>query len=193
MARTEHVIEPGQLMAYLDGELRPDRAMTTSAHLEHCRQCQAIAADLQSVSRQMMAWQVEVSGRRSLADLNAALEKSQQNSAEHTRMWLTTRRVHPWILGFAGTGACVIALLTLETPKLRQARLPVDMVRTRPVSAMLSGPVRVSTMGQFLGWPSILSASLRMEEIAAGHGAMNSSPGPVSVARLDDEPFLVGG
>jgi hypothetical protein len=130
-------------MAYLDGELSPDRSATASAHLEHCRECQAIAADLQSVSRQMTAWQVEAGDGRALLGLHAALEaRPAQRNVERTRRpWLTTHRLRPWILGLSGTGVCVIALLTLATPMLTRYQFSADMVRTdRPMRALLAAP-----------------------------------------------------
>jgi anti-sigma factor RsiW len=35
----KHPIAQEELMAYLDGELSPDRAATAAGHLEHCREC----------------------------------------------------------------------------------------------------------------------------------------------------------
>jgi Domain of unknown function (DUF4349)/Putative zinc-finger len=143
MARTDHVIEPEELMAYLDGELSPDRAATAGAHLEHCRECQAIAADLQSVSRQMMAWQVEAGDGRRLEDLHAALEarEAERNVERTRRPRLTTHRLRPWIVGLASAGACVIVLLTLATPNLRRYQLTRDVLQTdRGMSAMLVAP-----------------------------------------------------
>jgi hypothetical protein len=54
-----HPIEQEELMAYLDGELALDRAAKAAAHLEKCRECQSLAGDLESVSRKLMALQVE--------------------------------------------------------------------------------------------------------------------------------------
>jgi len=48
-----------QLMAYLDGELSAKEAAMEAVHLQHCRECQELAADLQSVSRHLSAWQVD--------------------------------------------------------------------------------------------------------------------------------------
>jgi len=50
-------------MAYLDGELPADRAGMAAGHLERCLECQELAADLQTVSRRMMDWQVEPAGQ----------------------------------------------------------------------------------------------------------------------------------
>jgi len=54
-----HPVSQEELMAYLDGELDAERASATAAHLEHCRECQLLAADLQSVARQLLGWQVD--------------------------------------------------------------------------------------------------------------------------------------
>lgn len=59
MERTAHPISQEELMAYLDGELAPVQAAAAAAHLEHCRECQSVAADLQSVSRHLLEWQIE--------------------------------------------------------------------------------------------------------------------------------------
>ena len=124
-------------MAYLDGELSPDRA--ASRHLELCRECQAIAADLQSVSRQMMAWQVETGDGRTLEGLHAALEeKAVKKSVERTpRPWLATRQLRLWIVSLASAAAIVIVLLTVSAPRMQLSKLSVDMVRPGR-SAMLA-------------------------------------------------------
>ena len=58
MNRSLHSVDPEELMAYLDGELPVERARECAAHLEQCRECQALAADLKSLYQQMNAWQV---------------------------------------------------------------------------------------------------------------------------------------
>ena len=62
MAKTNHPVEPEELMAYLDGELPPGRAVSTAAHLEGCPECQRLAGDLQGVSHKLLAWEDVVSG-----------------------------------------------------------------------------------------------------------------------------------
>ena|ERR1043165_7773236 len=59
MSKNNHPIEQEELMAYLDGELATDRAVAAAAHLEHCADCQELAADLRKLSQEMMAWEVE--------------------------------------------------------------------------------------------------------------------------------------
>ncbi len=80
-----HPISPEELMAYLDGELTERQAAQASEHLRQCRDCQALAADLQAVSRNLAAWEIELPnsdvqcppsapasrGRRFLVDLQS--------------------------------------------------------------------------------------------------------------------------
>jgi anti-sigma factor RsiW len=73
MLKHTHTIEQEELMAYLDGELLVDRAVTAAAHLESCRECQELAAVLQSVTRRMMARQVDPSDLVMRADIAVAL------------------------------------------------------------------------------------------------------------------------
>ena len=54
-------IADDELMAYLDGELAVERAAGIATHLERCRECQAVAADLQTVSRRLLDWKIEES------------------------------------------------------------------------------------------------------------------------------------
>jgi anti-sigma factor RsiW len=59
MDSTTHPFAREEVMAYLDGELAPERAAAAAAHLEQCAECRALAADLRAVSRQMPEWEVE--------------------------------------------------------------------------------------------------------------------------------------
>src|SRR5215470_15234360 len=115
MARTNHLIEPEELMAYLDGELPLDRAAAASAHLEHCRECQAIAADVQGVSRHMLAWQVEAVDRPAIEDLHTALEAGPAEKSGKRARW-----PRPWILVAAGVS--VIAVLLPVSPRLYKSK-----------------------------------------------------------------------
>jgi hypothetical protein len=140
VSRSNHLIEPEELMAYLDGELSHDQAATASKHLEQCRECQALAADVQSVSRQMMAWQVELPASPKTATVTSALEQQARDKSRQVRgrSWYTMQRLRPWILA-----ACLIVLLILAMPSPRQRQISVDRVRTtRPYVADMALPNR---------------------------------------------------
>jgi len=140
MSRNDHLIEPEELMAYLDGELSPDRAVTAAAHLERCRECQAVAADLQSVSRQMTAWELEPSERRTMEGLNAALEQRKLERSERTA-WrrATAQWMGRWTFGLAGAGVCVVTLFMVWTLEL-QPRAQLKRLQADQRSSFLVAP-----------------------------------------------------
>src|SRR6266567_7621746 len=111
MSKTNHPIEQEELMAYLDGELPLDRAGAAAGHLEHCRECQGVAADLQSVSRRLMEWQVEQDGPELGPVLNAAFERRSAGSRP------PARRKSWWAFGFAST-AILLVVMSLALPKV---------------------------------------------------------------------------
>src|SRR5579871_481399 len=59
MNRRNHIMEPDELMAYLDGELGAKESSRAAAHLDKCEQCQKIAAELRDVSQFLAGWQTE--------------------------------------------------------------------------------------------------------------------------------------
>lgn len=76
MSKSKHPIEQEELMAYLDGELATERAVEAAAHMEHCAECQELAADLRKLSQEMMAWEVEGPVSEGMStDVVVALEK----------------------------------------------------------------------------------------------------------------------
>ncbi len=62
-------------MAYLDGELPVERAASAATHLQECRECQILAAELKSISESLTAWEVEQKEPEMSADLAKALEE----------------------------------------------------------------------------------------------------------------------
>lgn len=96
MSKASHTIEPEELMAYLDGELRPDEAARAAAHLEHCRECQKLAADLQQISQEMLAWEVEESCSKLVCPTVDSAEKQNPVAKMLDRWsWLSARKLAP--------------------------------------------------------------------------------------------------
>ena len=56
-----HAFSGGEIMAYLDGELSPERALAAAQHLEDCPECQRLVEDFQSLSASLLDWQIEPS------------------------------------------------------------------------------------------------------------------------------------
>jgi hypothetical protein len=102
-----HPIAQEELMAYLDGELSPDRAATAAGHLEHCRECQDVAADLQGVSRRVMAWSVEPANARITEAMFAALAEPHRKPVR--RIW------SKWIMGLAATSVVVLVVAIMPS------------------------------------------------------------------------------
>ncbi len=115
MAKNNHPIEPEELMAYLDGELPPDRAVSAAAHVERCPECQRLAGDLEGVSRKLTAWQVAPSGAGIAPSVVAAL-------AERTRPRWEIRGVPLW--GFAAACLVLVMISVLARPKLDRVAQP---------------------------------------------------------------------
>ena len=55
----QHAFEAEEVMAYLDGELEPQRAVMLASHLEHCAECQSVARELRTVSGRMLNFEIE--------------------------------------------------------------------------------------------------------------------------------------
>ena len=128
MSRTHHPIEQEELMAYLDGELSPDRASQAAAHLAACDECQRFAAELRSLSQDLSAWQVAVPECDLTPELTAALEESRQKAVSHNvrHSWLDGLRLQqPWRWAWGIGAACaVLLLISLTTPKLTKGPAP---------------------------------------------------------------------
>lgn len=115
-----HPIEPEELMAYLDGELAPQRASEAAQHLSDCRECQTAAADLQSVSRRLLEWQVEECGPR--------VERVADSARPPEPVRTAWRRSVPWLVGLAAAGIVLILFVP--------AKRHVDLMRASPANSM---------------------------------------------------------
>ena len=112
-----HPIEPEELMAYLDGELEPQRASEAAQHLSHCAECQKVAGEIQGVSRRLSEWHVDQPGARMKQAIIAAAEKASRNKRSFGN-W----RV-PWVLGSASASVLACALLAvLFAPRYHMAK-----------------------------------------------------------------------
>jgi hypothetical protein len=129
MPETGHLVEPEELMAYLDGELPAGRAAVAAGHLERCAACQRMAADLRGLSRQLMAWEVTPAGAEMPRELAAALaEREQKPNGGSRAKWLT------W--GWAAFAAFTIVLaFSLVQPGLfRNAQMARQVVAVQSTS-----------------------------------------------------------
>jgi anti-sigma factor RsiW len=61
MSAEYHGFQPEEVMAYLDGEVTGERALTLAEHLEDCAECSSLADDFCAISQQLIAWKIEPS------------------------------------------------------------------------------------------------------------------------------------
>lgn len=130
MSPTTHPLQPEEVMAYLDGELQPERAAAAAAHIEQCAECRAIAAGLRGVSRQMTEWQIAPAPERIEEGVLAALKQRAQEPArgsvarskEKSHWWRALRMRHlVWGLS-AATVILVVLSMTTGNALLRSRR-----------------------------------------------------------------------
>jgi len=143
MSTHNHPIEQEELMAYLDGELATNRAVAAAAHLEHCAECQELAADLRKLSQELMAWKVEQLEPEDEMpiDINAALQdrpdKPKRTGKSLGWKILFTRRGLVW----AGGGTVVAFLLmSFSVSRLKPAFAPSARLEEQHITAQLVTP-----------------------------------------------------
>jgi hypothetical protein len=117
MSKNNHPIEQEELMAYLDGELATERAVEAAAHLERCGECQEFAAELRTISTEMMAWEIEQPERTEIsAEIEAALAKPTKMPGKRATSagWRWGMLITPSRLAWVG-GSVVLLLLVMTS------------------------------------------------------------------------------
>ena len=113
MSTDKHTIERDELMAYLDGELSTERAAAAVTHLERCAECQAFAAELRDMSRQMMAWEVEMPAPEIPQKISAALEEREHQQKPGAVRIFNPSRYSIFARRWVGVGAFAIVCVAV--------------------------------------------------------------------------------
>jgi len=128
MNRSTHLVEQEEVMAYLDGELEPQRAATVAAHIDACPNCRALAAELRSVSQQMVAWQVEPAPARLSERVTAAIEgPTRKENRPAGKQLPAVSRLHGWLMsrwvwGLASASVALLIIAKLTAPAFFEVR-----------------------------------------------------------------------
>ena len=128
MERTTHPFSPEEVMAYLDGELSPERAAATAAHLEHCSECRAVAGDLRGVARQLATWRVDAAPEalcenRIRATAAPPLSSTEASLASRDKKARAPQPVWRGILWWGGAIAvAALALFSVALPTFQLSR-----------------------------------------------------------------------
>lgn len=111
MTSTTHPVEREELMAYLDGELRPPRNLEVAAHLDACADCRSFAAEMEAISTQIRDWHVEPGSDTVIASIQTAVTDTATRPG-----FVKGGRSHRylsrgWALGLAASVALVILVV----------------------------------------------------------------------------------
>ena len=141
-----HPIEPEEVMAYLDGELSPERAVAAGTHLEHCGECQGLAAELRGVSQSLKKWNFAPPNGRIADQLTAALDTHWDEGQATTTAkfnWLNPLRLRFPSLAWIGVAATILTIIVIgSTPNrmvFQQAAAPRADLRVAPGDITASG------------------------------------------------------
>jgi hypothetical protein len=120
---TQHAFNSEEVMAYLDGELEPQRAAALAEHLAHCRECEALAAQFRNVAVRLLEFQIESVPSELNATVLRALETdigteigAKSGAVEKRRKW-RPRVASPYTWAFACL-LIVALILKLGLPNL---------------------------------------------------------------------------
>jgi hypothetical protein len=128
MEPTTHPFDREEVMAYLDGELAPERAAAAAAHLEQCVECRALVASLRSLSRQLPQWEVEMIPARVEQKVLRAAEQPESTPIAPPRVEAPApgRRAIRWLLWGAAFSAAALFLIAISVPNLMRSRMAVE-------------------------------------------------------------------
>jgi hypothetical protein len=167
MSKNNHPVEQEELMAYLDGELATDRAVEAAAHLEHCAECQEFAAELRTISAELMVWEAESPDIAEMPnEIVAALEEKNREPKTKVRVregWrglFTARRL---VLG-GGGALCFLLVLAISLPKFLLPHAPQqpasEMVQLVPYTQPPTSSIDKSLDGEAFIAPGIVGGNV---------------------------------
>lgn len=134
----QHAFDAEEVMAYLDGELEPQRAAMLASHLEDCSECQNVAEKLRGVTEFMLSFGVQPSPETLVSTVLGALNSAQMGSAalglEIRRKWyLNWRSLFERRVAWTCAAAVLVLALVIGIPILHRSREVVSNL-TAPAS-----------------------------------------------------------
>ena len=112
-----HEFPAEEVMAFLDGELSPERAAALSAHLETCADCSAVAANFRAMSRQVATWRVE------LAPSGLELPATTQGLLTiPKRPFLVSN----WVVASVSAVVAVLLIFAMAVPNLLRSKIAAN-------------------------------------------------------------------
>ena len=128
MNSTTHEFPSEEVMAFLDGELLPERAAAIAAHLKTCSECSSVASGFRVLSGQTATWRVE----RVPQSLDRIVTLPRTDEGRGTRSFFRSgshwgflspfRRI---IIAVSGVGALLL-LFAIGAPNLLRSRIAAN-------------------------------------------------------------------
>jgi anti-sigma factor RsiW len=144
MMAQAHPIAKEDVMAYLDGELPPQRASRVAEHIADCSGCRALVAQLRGISSNLLAWNVEPAPDVVTYGVKAVLRaESVRSGRDQGRMFGGSPDIFRRVISSRSLWAGVCAALALaivlkiSAPDMRQY--------SGPESAQLAQPAPPAT------------------------------------------------
>jgi hypothetical protein len=189
----QHAFDAEEIMAYLDGELEPQRAAALAAHLVGCGECQEIAKSFRAVSERMLNLEVEPAAAQMSRAVLATLE-SGDSSRTSVQQGGYRRKISVWDrlrsrrYAWAFAGALVaLAILSVGIPALH--RSGEDLTRTLALSRSQPAFHASQTLQESYTDKAELSQS---EESAGTIGGLPAPPPPAPPTGELHAPEIVG-
>ena len=134
-AESAHIIQPEEVMAYLEGELQPDRASAVRAHLTTCVSCQSVAADVRRVSQVLAEWHVPSAPSRLAAPSGSVTTTSVSVGKKMLRAVFG----HTPLAAVAALVLVIGTLFMMKTNKFRVAQSEASIASAEPRAIPFGG------------------------------------------------------
>lgn len=134
-----HPFAPEDVMAFLDGELSPEKSLLIGAHLEACSDCKELTSQLKSTSRSLLHWQTDLP-KASLQERIMEVVNGQAWTAARPTWLLHFQRFCSRPLPWALACLAMALLIGMRVTTLRRAQsLKVDKAEAYR-SVLLTNP-----------------------------------------------------
>ena len=179
-----HAVPPEELMAYLDGELEPERALVVHAHLATCGSCEALAAELR---QRRATWLFGMCQRRCTCCSHLRVLPARFPSVVSLFAWLFAAPTFQ----FAGAAAVVVAglglLMAIGGGRYARTTVP-EAVSRKEYSATDKGLGQLrSTAGQ--SQATVENRAVAAEAAEGNVQAQPTTPCPTALwCRRDSHP-----
>jgi hypothetical protein len=190
MSRPSHTIEPEELMAYLDGELSPERALETASHLEHCRECQKLSGELRQLSHSLMAWEIEESEGSLPVDSSGVLmdRKLEKKEVELWRRLLSVGHwpKKAWAVALPAAAALVVLYMSFGVSRLAPTMMDRSIHQmSGPVAPPPPPPPVATRNGKLSGSAGTIGGLVAEDSLSTGDETSLAANGPMIVRTVD--------